>query len=365
MSESRTPELRGRRRRLGLTIVAVIAAIGLAVAVIPNLQSSADALPICPQPPCGVTTTTVQQNPTWNVHLLHLQQDTGGTGTISADRSWLSNPVICCADTVPIGPANKVAGQTASNPATKTAAAAASPILLGTLTPAGSSGLIGNLFKFPTDPMPSGARMFLRVKESGAPGSLCRTTPVAPLPASGVPLHILTPAPVSTSASQLAGMVSGFTGVQAGTPAGTTVSIITASLTPSPQGLRLGLLGWMTVGSWTFIFGYNMTFTLTPSNGVNTASVLTATAPNPGTLTLSWYSPKPSNGDAIVAFLSPTIESTLRNTVVAKATPIVNNAVTQSHDVIWWGEQGFTASVRKVTYSATDMKVYPSLCKLG
>jgi hypothetical protein len=52
-------------------------------------------------------------------------------------------------------------------------------------------------------------------------------------------------------------------------------------------------------------------------------------------------------------------------TVVAKATPIVNNAVTQSHDVIWWGEQGFTASVRKVTYSATDMKVYPSLCKLG
>jgi hypothetical protein len=159
-------------------------------------------------------------------------------------------------------------------------------------------------------------------------------------------------------------MVSGFTGVQTGTPAGTTVSIITASLTPSPQGLRLGLLGWMTVGSWTFIFGYNMSFTLTPGNGVNTASVLTATAPNPGTLTLSWYSPKPSNGDAISPH-SPTIESTLRNTVVAKARPIVNNAVTQSHDVIWWGEQGFTASVRKVTYSATDMKVYPSLCKLG
>ena len=110
--------------------------------------------------------------------------------------------------------------------AAKAAAAAASPILLGTLTPAGSSGLIGNLFKFPTDPMPSGARMFLRVKESGAPGSLCRTTPVAPLPASGVPLHILTPAPVSTSATQLAGMVSGFSGVQTGTPAGTTVYII-------------------------------------------------------------------------------------------------------------------------------------------
>jgi hypothetical protein len=135
----------------------VIAAIGLAVAVIPNLQSSADALPICPQPPCGVTTTTVQQNPTWNVHLLHLQQDTGGTGTISADRSWLSNPVICCADTVPIGPANKVAGQTASNPATKTAAAAAGPLLLGTLARPGRRRPDREPLQFPTDPMPSGA----------------------------------------------------------------------------------------------------------------------------------------------------------------------------------------------------------------
>ena len=249
--------------------------------------------------------------------------------------------------------------------AAKAAAAATSPIVLGTLTPAGSSGLIGSFFKFPTDPMPSGARMFLRVKESGAPGSLCRTKPVAPLPASGVPLHVLTPSPVSTSAAQLAGMVSGFSGLQTGTPEGTAVYIIQTGLSPTPQGLRLNLFGWMTVGSWTFIFGYDMTFTLTPSNGVNTASVLTASAPNPGHLTLVWYSPKPSNGDAIVSYITPTIDSTLRNTVVAKATPLVNNAVTQSHDVIWWGEQGFTASVRKVTYSATDMKVYPSLCKLG
>ena len=60
------------------------------------------------------------------------------------------------------------------------------------------------------------------------------------------------------------------------------------------------------------MFGYNVTFTLTPSNGVNTASVLTATAPNPGHVDARWYSPKPSNGDAINAFISPTIESTLR-----------------------------------------------------
>ena len=129
--------------------------------------------------------------------------------------------------------------------------------------------------------------------------------------------------------------------------------------------MKLGLYGVMTINSWVFVFTYNVTFTLTPSNGVNTSSVLTASAPNPGNLALYWYSPKPASGDAIVALISPTVESTLRSTVVAKATPIVNNAVVQSHDVIWWGEQGFTPSVRKVTYSATDMKVYPSLCKLG
>jgi hypothetical protein len=379
MFQSRTPEApsgRGRRRRrIGMTIVSVIAAIGLTVAVLPNLQNSADALPICPTLPCDppTTTGTVPPPPTWNVNLLHLQQDLGGTGTISADRSWLSNPVICCVDTVPIGQADEIAAQTASKTATagadptaaKAATAATSPILLGTLTPAGSSGLIGNQFKFPTDPMPSGARMFLRVKESGAPGSLCRTTPVTPLPASGVPLHILTPAPVSTSAAALAAMVSGFSGPQSGTPDGTSVYIGQAGLAPTPQGLQLSMLGAMKVYSWTFFFAYNLTFTLTPSNGVNTSNVLSATAPNPGSLSLGWFSPKPSNGDAIVSYISPTIESTLRNAVVAKATPIVNNAVTQSHDVIWWGEQGFTPSVRKVTYSATDMKVYPSLCKLG
>ena len=114
------------------------------------------------------------------------------------------------------------------------------------------------------------------------------------------------------------------------------------------------------------MFGYDVTFTLTPSNGVNTSSVLTAHPHRTRARWRSaWFSPKPSNGDGIVALISPTVESTLRSTVVAKATPIVNNAVVQSHDVLWWGEQGFTPSVRKVTYSATDMKVYPSLCKLG
>ena len=131
--------------------------------------------------------------------------------------------------------------------AAKAAAAVTSPIFIGTLTPAGSSGLSGNQFKFPTDPLPSGARMFLRVKESGAPGSLCRTTPVSPLPASGVPLHILTPSPVSTSAADLAGMVGGFSGLQTGTPAGTTVYIIQTSLSPTPQGLKLGLFGLMKI----------------------------------------------------------------------------------------------------------------------
>ena len=207
--------------------------------------------------------------------------------------------------------------------------------------------------------------MFLRVKESGAPGSLCRTTPVSPLPASGVPLHILTPSPVSTTAADLAGMVGGFSGLQTGTPAGTTVYIFQTSLTPTAQGLKLGLLGMLKIDPYVFVFAYNVTFTLTPSNGVNTSSVLTATAPNPGNLVLGWFTPKPSNGDAIVAFISPTVESTLRSTVVAKATPIVNDAVVKSHDVLWWGEQGFTPSVRKVTYSATDLKVYPSLCKLA
>jgi hypothetical protein len=33
--------------------------------------------------------------------------------------------------------------------------------------------------------------------------------------------------------------------------------------------------------------------------------------------------------------------------------------------VRWWTEQGFSLSVRKVTYSSSDMKVYPAMCRLG
>ena len=132
------------------------------------------------------------------------------------------------------------------------------------------------------------------MREAGVPGSLCRTRPVSPLPPTGQYLHLLVAPPVATNAAALNAMVAGFTGVVPNTPAGISVNIVSASLTPQANGLQLRLLGGLFVNStWAFIFEYKVTLTLVPVNGTDTNQVLTVQAPTSGALTLAWYGTPP------------------------------------------------------------------------
>ena len=141
---------------------------------------------------------------------------------------------------------------------------------------------------------------------------------------------------------------------------------VSASLTPQANGLQLRLLGGLFVNNtWAFIFEYKITLTLVPLNGTDPNQLLTVQAPPAGALNLAWYGTPPPGGDAIKTFITGGMEPQLRTQVLAQARPLVNDAVRLNHDVVWWTEQGFTMSVRKVAYSTSALTVYGALCRLG
>jgi hypothetical protein len=351
----------GRRKLLAaIGLLTLVAGVGV-VNALPS-EDTASALPPPPIPPTNPTTIptlppttgTAPPTPPWKVSLLKLNQDVGpgapALGAIAADRYWLPRPII--------------ATQTATKTATQTVAAGTGSIY--DPIPAGTANLSNNQFSFPGDPMPAGYDMVLRVREAGIPGSLCRTRPVGALPASGRPLHLLIAPPISKSASELNALVAGFKGVVPNTPAGISVNIVNATLTPSTSGLQLYLLGGLFVNNtWAFVFDYRVTLTLVPVNGTDVNSALTAQTTGAGTLQLAWLGTPPAGGDAIKAFIAQGMEPQLRANVVSTARPLVNDAVVQNHDVRWWTEQGFSVSVRRVTYSGSDLKVSAALCRLS
>ena len=129
---------------------------------------------------------------------------------------------------------------------------------------------------------------------------------------------------------------------------------------------QLYLLGGLFVNNrWAFVFDYRVTLTLVPVNGTDVNSALTAQTTGAGTLQLAWLGTPPAGGDAIKAFIAQGMEPQLRANVVSTARPLVNDAVVQNHDVRWWTEQGFSVSVRRVTYSGSDLKVSAALCRLS
>ena len=232
------------------------------------------------------------------------------------------------------------------------------------MTPAGTSGLDNGQFSFPDYPLPAGQKMVLRVTESGSPGVLCRTVPRGSLPLSGTQLHILVAPPVTSSAADLQAMAAGFTGpVTSGLPAGVTMNIGTATLTPQADGLMLQLLGTLAVNEYDFTFDYHLLLKLLPSTGVDLSYVMYVQPVGPGTVDLT--SVGEPNGDFLIELVKAELLPKLRTAVPVKATPAVNDKVHLDHDVQWWRDQGFNVSMRRVTYSTTGMTVYPSLCRLG
>jgi hypothetical protein len=346
----------------------------------PSSNASVAAPPLCPDgspPPCGddpdpeptptterpprttttrpggTTTSTIPApGPPWEVRVLNLDQDDEGTiGLLTAERWHIFDQVFT--------PGSAQAGTSATLPQPL-------PDIEASRVLVGSSVMQGNRFQLPGgQSLPAHASVQLRVLEQDAPGVLCRTPKRSPLPASGVQLHILEAPAVSKDADDLSAMVSSFGGPVAGLPSNVSVDIASASLSPQADGLGLRLQGALTVNEWDFDFDFRLRLTLVPQTGLNTAQVLSVDAPDPGTADLTWVGTPPPDGDALIAFLKPQVETTMRDKVLAQARPLVNTNLVDSHDVRWWTEQGFTISIRRVVYSAADVKVYAGLCRLG
>jgi hypothetical protein len=363
---------RGGRRRLSVGLL-VAALAGAAFGGYTRIASPASAaIKQCPDggpPPCLIeTSTTVAPPPTWFTHLVLLVKDPGNlTGSVSADRFWLT-PIVVSGGTTTVGSAQaRVAARTSGADASVSASPSATVHMIplpSVVTPAGTAPLANNGFAFPATPPPAGATMALRVREAGSPGALCRTWPVTQ-PASGVQLHLLVPAAQTENATDLNAMVGGLVGPVAGMPSGVTMNIIHAFLTPQTNGLMLNLQGTLVVGSWQFLFDLKLRLVLVPDTSTNTNSVFQVQAPDPATVNLGWISPQPSNGNDIKTLVAAMLAGQMRTKVLGQAPALVNGAITGLHDIQWWAEQGFTLSVRRVEYTTSALTVYPGLCRLG
>jgi hypothetical protein len=287
-----------------------------------------------PPPPPPTTTRKV------SVQLLVQDEPGGLTGAVNAERYFMWEPV--------------------AHPGT----------LLGPppgttldMIPAGTSPLENNEFTFPDYPLPAGNKVVLRVTEGGSPGLLCRTVPRSALPSSGAPLHILVAPKVDILAEELQAMAAGFTGPVGDLPAGVTMSIGTANLTPQADGLMLQLLGTLTVGAFNYTFDYGILLRLAPSTGTDLSKVLFVQTVGTGTVDLT--SVGEPNGDALEELIKAELLPKMRSAVPVRGTPAVNGRVHGDHDVQWWRDQDFHLSIRRVTYSAEGLAIYPSLCRLG
>jgi hypothetical protein len=309
----------------------------------PTTTTTRTTPPTAPIPPPPPTTNPPPPPATWKVNVLELEQDDGGlTGVINAERYFMYEPVL---DPGPylFGPGPETT--------------------IG-MTPAGTSGLDNGQFSFPDYPLPTGQKVVLKVTEGGSPGVLCRTVPRGALPLSGVPLHILVAPPVTMAAAELQGMVAGFVGpVTSGLPDGVTMTIASAGLTPQADGLMLRLQGTLAVGAFNYSFDYHLLLTLVPSTGTDLAYVLYIQPVGPGTVDLT--SVGEPNGDGLIEAIKAQLLPKLRSAVPVRGTPAVNDKVHLDDDVQWWRDEGFNISMRRVTYSATGMTLYPSLCRLG
>ena len=96
--------------------------------------------------------------------------------------------------------------------------------------------------------------------------------------------------------------------------------VFAANLTPNAAGLEVRLQGIISAQqagtTYVFFFDYKVPLTLNPVNGVTDTRVLTAAAPNPGTLALTFFGTPPPDGDFIKLVATGIMEPQLRAAVV-------------------------------------------------
>jgi hypothetical protein len=259
----------------------------------------------------------------------------------------------------------------AQRPANPTVGSISDPIL------AGSALLQGGGFTFDDVTQPADTYAQLQVSDGAGRGPLCRTAPMASLPGTGGVIRILVAPPQVTGPSDLNKMVSGITGELAKeTNADGTVQTVTATsatLAPQADGLLLTLAGNLDIDfakpdavDWRIGFTFRQLLTLKGSQSFDVGESLLVQLAGEGSVDLTWVSGEPATGgDGILAFVGTVLVPRMRTGVLDMAGPLINPKVAQLHAARWWTEQGFTLSVRRVTYSSSGLTVYPSLCLYG
>jgi hypothetical protein len=329
--------------------MALVAAVAIGTTVAGALQK-----PITPPSGTGpiiyLPPPLPPQPPSWRAQLFSLDEDNAmHAGTTTADRFWLPGP-----------PTATTGGVIAARVATGGVTAVNNDPIA-----AGSSSLSSGEFVFPPTPMPANASMYIRVHEDGSSGSLCRTRPVSTLPQNDVPLHIIVAPEITKTAADLNAMVSSFSGWQP-SPANepnVKVYIINTTLTPQASSLSLEIKGFLIVDTMTFYFDYTLPLTLTPDNSRNVDHVVNVQQAGTPNLYMVWWGTPgdPNVFDTVKASFEPQ----LRSTVLAQAGPLTNSSVLSGHDVRWWTDQGFTLSLRQVSYSTNGIEVHAALCRLN
>jgi hypothetical protein len=306
------------------------------------------AVPTCPPPSSASippTSATTPDQATWFSIVSLLDQDPGGlVGPVTADRSYLSG---------------------------------------ATATPAGSSNLLFDLgltydrgdLTFTGNPQPAGTQMAVRIHESASTGSLCRLTqPVGVVP-SGPQTPIIAGAPTAVPKASLDLLMSTAKGAVTTVPPGWIMHIASTNIESiDAAGMHVTVTGDLSTPNintspqsvYAFNFTYHIVVALSPNNGPVLANVLTASVPNAGTLELQWQQP-PTDPQAefIRRIIQIIAEPTMRPIVPTRIEPVLNSVVLAEHDVRFFTEQGFSLSMRAVTFNPGGAALSTSFCRLG
>jgi hypothetical protein len=152
-----------------------------------------------------------------------------------------------------------------------------------------------------------------------------------------------------------------------------TVTATSAALAPQADGLLLTLTGNLDLdfadpaeADWRIGFTFRQRLTLKGSQSFKVGESLVVELAGEGSVDLTWVSGEPATGgQGILDFVATLLVPRMRSGVLAKAGPLVNSKVAQLHAVRWWTEQGFTLSIRNISYSTAGLSVEATFCRLG
>jgi hypothetical protein len=214
--------------------------------------------------------------------------------------------------------------------------------------------------------LPPGHPVGFWMNELGTDGPSCRSRSRSSVPTTTTSTHALLGPTITKSPDEIAAMAAAFSGRVQPDPAGAEVTITQPpTLVPQQGGLQLTVRGRIykdVTGPFNYYgdFAYAVVLHLSPSRSVDTDEVILVHA-DEGILQLigdSW------KDDALEA-LGPNFEPQFRSAVRAKVQASVNADIASRPEVQWFGDMGYTTSVRRITTTPNGIAVQPALCRVA